>query len=697
EDQRRDYEKRARISGFSLKAIGFKASFRSAPTILDGVDLVFGQEYMRKGVTSDGAGTAHQSLRPNALGRIDVWDLVRAVKAAAPDDWTSRQSLEQSPLVQVAKTLAKTIARWVETGFAKPGEILVLVRKRNAFIHALARELKTLDVPVGGVDRLTLLSHIAIKDLLALARICVAPADSLSLASLLKSPVFSYTENNLMALGLAARGNTLFDALRHQSDTRSKTVLDQILVWRDRADTMPIDAFFATALGADGLRRKFVARFGAEVEDILDEFLALANEASRQDNPGLDAFIEALEAAPPVIKREMDQSRNEVRILTVHGAKGLEAPHIMLVDGGGAISSINQRPVLGLFANAEAPLYGRDCYLWTAANNGAPLYQAIMERDASLAEDEYRRLLYVAMTRAENTLTICGWRGVKDTKPGWAEWVKAGLFGLDGKSNHVSPEGVAICRFEPNGMLPEAGVVEINTTGNTSAYVFPSLPPEPEIPRPLAPSAAALIIEADGEAELETLLAPQPFVSPVLGNGTQTPFAMQRGTLIHALLQRLPDMPIGGRAKAASRFVERNAPLLNDIEQAGIVDEALHLVNDPAFSILFAPGSKAEVQVSGTVNLRGKTQMIAGKIDRISQVENTVTLIDFKTGRAPNLVSEISPGHVVQLALYRQLVLPVFPGLQVKAALVYTSAPKIFYLENSQMNNALDGLGVEFA
>lgn len=693
EEQRRSYDKRAKATGLELKSIEFQASFRSAPAILKGVDNVFDQEELRKGVTSDGRGTSHNSLRPKALGRIDVWDILRATKQEAPEEWTGRQDIEQAPLVRVAKSVAKTIARWTKDGFARPGEILVLVRKRNAFIHALARELKNLNVPVGGVDRLTLLSHIAVKDLLALAKVCVAPADSLSLASLLKSPAFGYSDDEVMALALAAQGAPLLQTLNARKDAKSLAAAARLKEWRDRADTMPLDRFFALALGQDGLRRKFVARFGSEVEDILDEFLFVAHEASRNDNPGLDAFIEALEAAPPVIKREMDQSRNEVRILTVHGAKGLEAPHVILVDGGGEIAPASQRPPLGLYTKAIAPLYGGDVFLWTIGDDKAPMRKDINERHTLLAEDEYRRLLYVAMTRAEKTLTICGWRGVNTKKPGWAEWVKAGLFGSEGKSNYTSPENIGICRFAPHGDLPETGSVEDLTAANTTQFTFPSLPIEPEIPRPLSPSAGALIIEAESENGPDSLPEPQP--SPVLGNVIETPAAMVRGTLVHMLLQRLADIPEGERKAAAKRLVARNAAMMAEIEQTRIVDEVLSVIDNPQFAFLFREGSKAEVQISGTIHLNGKSQIIAGKIDRICEHNGLVTLIDFKTGRAPGSRSGISAGHVVQLALYRQLVAPIFPNHKIEAVLVYTAAPRLFKLEPAVMDAALAKLGVK--
>ena len=391
----------------------------------------------------------------------------------------------------------------------------------------------------------------------------------------------------------------------------------------------------------------------------------------------------------------MDQSRNEVRILTVHGAKGLEAPHVFLVDGGGAIAHSSQRPVLGIYSKADAPLYGRECYLWTIGSDNAPIRKDIFDRYGNLAEDEYRRLLYVAMTRAENTLTICGWRGINSKTNGWAEWVKAGLFGSEGQSDGVTPEGIAFSRFAPNGAMAETGAVAAADAVITEPFAFSALPPEPEIPRPLAPSAAALIIEADNDDAIEALLEPQIFISPVLGTAIETPAAMLRGTLVHTLLQRLPDMPASSRTAAAARYIARNAASLSAVEQARIVEEALQVVNNPAFAVLFAEGSKAEVQVSGTVNLRGKNQIIAGKIDRISQTDTSITLIDFKTGRAPRNESGISPGHIVQLALYCQLVAPVFPKRIIKAALVYTSAPKIIYVGQAAMDAALAELGIQ--
>jgi ATP-dependent helicase/nuclease subunit A len=687
--------RRGKATGQKLNSIEFKASFRSARAVLDGVDKVFAQNEVRQGLTRDGRGTAHTSLRPSAIGRIDVWDVVRAGALNTPEEWTDPQDIEQSPLVKVAKSVARTIARWVSTGFAKPGDILVLVKKRNAFIHALARELKNLGIPVGGVDRLTLLSHIAIKDLLALARVCVAPADSLSLAALLKSPVFRFSDDEMMALALAANGKPLIDTLAKQIDDKSQSVSSQLKEWRRRADAMPLDQFFALALGHDGLRRKFVARFGSEVEDILDAFLMIAAEAVREDNPGLDAFLEALEATPPEIKRQMDQGRNEVRILTVHGAKGLEAPHVFLVDGGGTIAHSSQRPVLGVYTKAGMPLGGRDCYLWTLGKDASPMRKDINDRHTLLAEDEYRRLLYVAMTRAEKTLTICGWRRADENNAGWAEWVKSGLFGTEGQADYSSPEGISMCRFEPQGKMAEAGPLEDKNSFNSERFTFAPLPPEPEIPRPLAPSAAALIIEADTENDLEKLLEPKPFVSPVLGNAEETPAAMQRGTLIHTLLQRLPDMAAENRREAAFRFIARNAGSLGPTDQERIIEEALVVVSNPAFAAVFAAGSKAEVQVSGTVKLNGKNQIIAGKVDRISQTGSVVTLIDFKTGRAPQNPAAMPESHIVQLALYRLLVAPVFPNCEVRAALVYTSAPQLMVLHETLLQAALDKLGVK--
>lgn len=695
EDQRRLYERRAKTAGLELKSVTFKASFRSAPGILKGVDDVFGQEELRKGVTSDGRGTSHDSLRPKAPGRIDVWQLERGSKAATPDDWTQRQDVEQAPLVRVAKSVAKTIARWVDTGFANPGDILILVRKRNAFIHALARELRNRQVPVAGVDRLVLLSHIAVKDLLALARICAAPTDSLSLASLLKSPAFGFTEDDLMTLALSADGAPLLEHLGLQKDEKMLGAYQQLMEWRRRAETVPPGTFFDLILGKDGLRRKFIARFGLEVDDILDEFLTAAHEASRIDVPGLDAFVEALEAAPPNIKREMDQSRNEVRILTVHGAKGLEAKHVFLVDSGGHIASPNQRPVLGLLHGFDGPLNGRDCFLWTHGDDKTSLQKKINDRHTSLAEDEYRRLLYVAMTRAENTLTVCGWRSETETRSGWAEWVNSGLFSNGSKQEIVSPEGISMMRFEPNGPVPDEGRKSQVSAENKEPFLFAALPVEPEIPRPLAPSAAALIIGVDSDDEERSGMESLPSLSPVLGNASTPLAAMERGTLIHMLLQRLPDLPVENRTEAAGRFIASRSAQFTPAEQTKIVDEAMAVIDNSAFEVLFSPGSKAEVQISGTIKLRGKNQIIAGKIDRISQSNGIVTLIDFKTGRPPANQNSIPENHVLQLALYRQLIAPLFAGHQIKAALVYTSGPKLVILEDALMNTALVKLGVE--
>jgi ATP-dependent helicase/nuclease subunit A len=718
DDERRHHAALGRHSGIEVKEVAFNASFRSSPALLSGVDCVMAQDEVLSGMPGR-RGTEHQSLRDLAPGRIDIWDLEIAEPAPPPEDWTARQSAETAPQVRLARRVARTIARWTRERFARAGDVLVLVRKRTGgFNHALARELKGLGVPVAGADRLNLLDHIAIRDLLALAAVARQPADDLSLAALLKSPVFHFGDDDLIRLAALAQGGPLLAALEADADPRSAAALRQIRSWRDRADAEPVDRFFALALGADGLRRRFAARFGGEVEEVLDAFLQVAADMAGRDHPGLDAFVETLTAAPPEIKRQFDQGRDEVRIMTVHAAKGLEARHVFLVDdGGGGRTMASQRAALARQPSAASPLTPDTCYVWMAGASKDPLAKEIIERDDHLAADEYRRLLYVAMTRAERSLTLCGWRSAKEAArrakalagnntsaasppfTGWHDWVDAALSPL-GRTVSL-PDGQTVKRYEPSGPWPADLMRESAPQSGTEPFSFPDLPEEPGLPRPLAPSAAALLIEAaeeDSAAGDDVQASPvdkpdtrQP--SPVLDAVDGTAPVQLRGTLMHVLLQALPDMKPGTkpsrRIAAALAFLARAAPMLDEKEARRLATQALRLIDDPQFAFLFSHDGRAEAAICGVVTVRGVVRRITGKIDRIVDDGQTLWLVDFKTGAPPPDIASLPSAHVTQIALYCALAAPLFPGRTVRAALVYASHPILHIVPGATIEAAL--------
>ena len=352
-----DLASRVKGSGGAFERLRLTWSFRSTEDVLSAVDRVFSHPDMQKGLGHDRDPLSHRPLRAGAPGYVEVWPSIGADAVTEPDDWTKSVDHARAPAVRVAENVAATIAGWLSRGEAlegtgatvTAGDILVLVRKRDRFVHALSRSLKAKGVAVAGADRLSLPAHIAVKDLVALGRFLLQPEDDLSLAAVLKSPIFGESEERLYELA-AGRGPgvSLQAALTAKAakDLWFARIASQLDSWASEAAYKPAFEFFAGVLGRDGVRRAMVERLGQDAGDVLDEFLSYCLAQERVGLPGLESLLSTLDTAAPEIRREMDQTRDEVRIMTVHAAKGLEAPIVFLVDGGSAPFSEQHLPRL---------------------------------------------------------------------------------------------------------------------------------------------------------------------------------------------------------------------------------------------------------------------------------------------------------------------------------------------------------------
>ena len=542
----------------------------------------------------------------------------------------------------------------------------MLVRQRGTLFDAIIRALKDANVEVAGADRLMLTEHIAVMDLIALADTLLLPQDDLALASVLKSPLFGLTEEQLFALAWKRKG-TLRTALRAKAGdldfAAMNARLDRYAAWA-RHET-PF-GFYARILGADQGRARFHARLGAEAADAIDEFLEHALTYERQEAPTLQGFVAWLRTGETQVKRDMDIARDEVRVMTVHGAKGLEAPIVILADTTTPPKGPREPRLLTLpAANAAPDAPERIVWAGRKADDVAPV-AAARARAIREAENEYRRLLYVALTRAADRLVIAGARGqIRAPEGCWYQLVESALKADAIEENDGECPVLRWRRSTP----AEAAAVEVPAASVTSHQVPDWLrraaPAVPYAAPPLAPSA----------------------LGPAFGNAR----ALARGRVVHRLLQALPALPGERRAEAARQHLAR-AKEFDEAERDAIAREVLAVLGDARFAALFAPGARAEVPIVGSVSRAERK--VSGQVDRLAVTATEVLIAEYKSDRfVPRRIEDIPERHVGQLALYAEVLRALYPNHRVRAALVWTAGPALTELPESALEHALSRLG----
>lgn len=697
----------ANAAELPFQAIRLPLSFRSTNHVLSAVDQVFSFPENRRGLSTDNEPVEHQSSRIGHPGLTEVWDVVVPIEANEEDDWTLPfdATPESTPPAVLARRIADTLAGWIgsetiiEDGrsrLVRPGDILVLVRKRDGFVNALTRALKSRNsIPVGGADRLVLTRHIAVQDLMAVGRFMLLPEDDLSLAALSKSPLINLSEDQLLhAAGGRSETLGLWQSFETLADTGSEpfqAAVKTIKAWQILAETQNPFDFFFRILGPLGGRRKFFARLGSEVTDVLDEFLALALDHGDRGLPGLQSFISSLELDPPTVKREQDKDRDEVRIMTVHASKGLEAPIVFLVDDGSAAFNSNHMPKLRLIEREE-PL--PPLALWLPDSSlSVDLTEEDTLRRKAMAEEEYRRLLYVGMTRAADRLIICGHRKKREVPDCWHRMVWSALSADPARCRETTFrtrseewQGLSWVSGEASRQLE---VLESGPPAELRFEVPESLlkplPAAPHLPRPLSPSGATLELEATSNTV--------PTGSRLFDGQAGAGKAIRRGKIMHRLFQVLSDFPEEERHAAASRYMTRSAPDWTGEEHRQVVEQVFSVLDSPEFEPLFASNARAEVNMMGVLRAQDREFAVAGRIDRLSVDQDRVVIADFKTDRVPpTSLDTIPPSYVTQLAIYREILAPLYPGRLVQCRLIFTSSGAGFVLPEALLAAALSDL-----
>jgi ATP-dependent helicase/nuclease subunit A len=694
--QGRTLETKFTEARLQFQRLSFKHSFRSGAAILQSVDHVFRDETIYRSIHAENAYPLHEALADAGPSVIDLWELQLPDARQDIEGWRAPFDAvsETSPEVKLARRIQAEIKSLVgsgsmtgRSGDRRPlsyGDMLVLVRRRGNAFDAVIQALKHANIPVAGADRLKLTEHIAIIDLMNLADALLLPQDDLALAVTLKSPLFGLTDDDLFTLAWQRKG-PLRQALNHHAATDSKfeAALHRLSACEARALQETPFSFYAWLLGGDGGRARILKRLGHEANDAIDEFLELALGYERKAPASLQGFMAWLRAADTEVKRDMEISRDEVRVMTVHGAKGLEASVVFLVDTTTSPSDTQRLKLIHL-PRRDAPPHAPDVVVWAGkkADDPAPVAAA---RSAMLVdtEDEYRRLLYVAMTRAADRLIVGGCMpGNMNTirKFSWYDLIVKGL----GNS------GLHLQDIEtPDGAVKRYSRLE-DVAAPTAKPAAPAIAAPAELP-------AWLHAPAPPELRADSLLRPSDpaenedrriRTSESVRERTR---ALQRGTLVHRLLQSLPDVAIERRRDAALGYLARNADGWTGVDRETLAEAVLALIEDPRFAPVFAPGSRAEVSIAGRLDRPGQPPVsVSGQIDRLVVTPSEVLIVDYKTNHAPpGMEVEAPSAYVRQLALYRAVLKKLYPQLPVRAALLWTETPEFMEISSPALDAQL--------
>jgi ATP-dependent helicase/nuclease subunit A len=660
---------RDRTSASELMELGLGRSYRTAQPVLEFVD----QAIDAIGPANFGLASAPDRHAGDARpGLVTLWNPVGAQSGdeedelaeaggddGGPDPWLSQP--ERRMADRIADQIKAMIGRFPlakgQARLAAPGDFMVLVRKRRELAGLIVARLHAAGVPVAGVDRLRLGAPLAVRDLMAALRFAAQPLDDLSLANLLVSPLIGWSQEQLLEHGYRPDQVRLWDHLRRSRDADVLALRERLDPLLARADFEPPQALLHWLLVGpwDG-RRRLVARLGREANDPIDELLNAALAYAGSNTPSLHGFIRWFDAGEGELKREAGAAENLVRVMTVHGSKGLQAPIVILADATGNPDS---SPTRGLTLEEVLPGGGgRELPLPDLRREEIVGRIAEAEERARREErQEHWRLLYVAMTRAEEALFIGGALGKRETEPAADSWY-ARLAPLI-ESDPIS-DAIWGGRRETGQRPPEPETlpqIEARTAPILPEWARHPIGPEPRPPRPLAPSAAG----EDQGAE------------PPWPAGAETS-AARRGVLIHRLLERLPVVPAADRAAQADAWLSRHGATLTGEERAEMLARVLAVLAEPQWAELFGPAALAEVPLAATIG----GQVVAGTADRLLVESDRVLVADFKTARRPpTALDQVPVGTLRQMAAYAAALGAIYPGRRIEAAVLYTQTPQL--------------------
>ncbi len=679
----------ARLVRFEITPVKLHYSFRTLPNILEAVDKVFERPDLRNGVLEE--DFVHHTARADKGGLVTIWPPIRETEDESdPENWATEAPTVQTQGAarQVAERMAREIRGWIDTqrplgARGRPvtaDDVLILVQVRNVLFHEIIRALVREGIPTPGADRLAVTTHIATLDMMALGDVLSNAADDLQLAALLRSPLFDVSEDDLYAVAQPRpEGTSLWSAIKSSNIPSVKRAHEALSRWRSRLDFERPFNFFSSVLYAEGGLARFRARLGAEVDDVMAQFLnlALAHEQSAQ--PSLLGFLAELRSREVIIKRELAEGGAGVRVMTVHGAKGLEAPIVILADAATTEIGRDRRSI---YMGAEPPFF------FHASSRETHADETLEHKDEAdqAQKAEYWRKLYVAMTRAEDELYVTGQLTKRGKLEGsWYEAIEGAL--RSDAAAIVDDDGFETALVYPRLREVPAPVDLPGTTERiTERLRLPRLP-DYKLPRIIRPSRAAEDIALDKDSPPDEAL--ETHAERLAGPRRSGEEARLEGIALHALLQHLaPIAPEHWDAVAAKGL----AVLLPDAPQAHarIVSQARSILLRPDLAELFGPHSRGEVPMLAIGRKGGVPVTLAGRIDRLVVKPGEVLIVDYKSDALPPTDPAGAPqAYLTQLGLYALVARQLFPGHSIEAAILWTSPETLTKLPMDRLRGAV--------
>ncbi|MCY4303770.1 MAG: double-strand break repair helicase AddA [Aestuariivita sp.] len=667
---KKHFHDRLSASGQLLQDCALEYSFRSAPAVLSFIDVLF-----QDNTSIEFKEQAHKAFKELLPGRVDIWPCIEVNDERKETQWYDPIDHvgEKHHTVMLAEEIAKNIKEMIDgqtliptDDGARPvnaGDFLILVQRRSVLFSEIIRACKGQALPIAGADRLKVGMELAVKDIAAVLSFLAIPDDNLSLAAALRSPLFGLSEKDLFEVAHKRPDySSLWQELKNNEDKFSK-VVHVLKDLRDKVDFLrPYDLIERLLTRHQG-RKNLIGRLGQEAEDGINALLAQALAYERTEIPSLTGFLFWMETDDLEIKRQIDGARNMVRVMTVHGAKGLESPIVILPD-------TNKRS----FGKRAPLILIEDIPVWRVAKTVAPenILNAI-DNENDREEAERLRLLYVAASRAEKWLIVAA-AGELDTKEerSWYQQLKKAISQTDAVRHDFSLG---------NGLRLESGewlnLVAMKTKEEIS--YFEKLP---EFFFNIAPT-----VDSESDRLLPSGLGGEKALSGDLGIDKQD--AMEHGTSIHALLEILPTLPREKWYQAANRILNLDSEEAMNL----LFSEVRGVLENPDLIDLFGKSTFAEVPITAECG----AARLYGIIDRLVVKKESILAVDYKTNtQIPGSPEQVPNGLLRQMAAYTHALSQVYPDRLIETAILWTKTatlmmlPKKLVLEEGKCAPYLD-------